>query len=368
MSYLDLVDKPVLILDKTIALENFVRLAQKASAHNVAFRPHFKTHQSAAIGAWFRDYGITAVTVSSVDMALYFANHGWHDITIAFPINLRQLTVINELAQRVRLHLLLDSMYAAKTLSAVLTAEVYVWLEVDAGYQRTGLSWQSMELITAVARTVIQAPHLNLAGILTHAGNTYKERSKTAVLQTHHQTITRLKAVQSHLKNAEIYVAISIGDTPGCTLATQFEGIDEIRPGNFIFYDLMQVQIGACRLEDIAVAAACPVVGIYPDQQRIAIYGGAIHLSKETIQLEGGGMSYGRIALPTPTGWQTTSDANTLYSLSQEHGLIHATPELINHVQIGDLLLVLPIHSCLTANLLKRYLTLDGEWIEMANL
>jgi hypothetical protein len=41
-----------------------------------------------------------------LDMARFFADHGWQDITIAFPVNVRQLPALDSLAGRVRLGLL----------------------------------------------------------------------------------------------------------------------------------------------------------------------------------------------------------------------------------------------------------------------
>jgi len=40
----------------------------------------------------------------------------------------------------------------------------------------------------------------------------------------------------------------------------------------------------------------------------------------------------------------------------------------VQQIEVGGLLGVIPIHSCLTANLLKRYLTFDGESIAMASI
>ena len=96
-----LIEKPTLLLDKARALNNIERMAGKAARSEVRLRAHFKTHQSAEIGQWFRPYGVSTITVSSVDMALYFAEHGWNDITIAFPVNLRQIRTINMLARQV---------------------------------------------------------------------------------------------------------------------------------------------------------------------------------------------------------------------------------------------------------------------------
>ena len=64
------IEKPTLVLDKQITFRNIEKMATKARNSGVRLRPHFKTHRSAAIGEWFRGFGVEAITVSSVDMAL----------------------------------------------------------------------------------------------------------------------------------------------------------------------------------------------------------------------------------------------------------------------------------------------------------
>ena len=79
---------------------------------------------------------------------------------------------------------------------------------------------------------------------------------------------------------------ISMGDTPGCSVAEDFTGIDEIRPGNFVFYDLTQNRVGSNSIEQIAVAMACPVVAIHKDRREIIVYGGGVHFSKDRLENE----------------------------------------------------------------------------------
>jgi D-serine deaminase-like pyridoxal phosphate-dependent protein len=361
-----LITKPTLLLDKRKALQNIERMIAKAAHSGVRFRPHFKTHQSAEIGEWFRERGVEAITVSSVDMARYFADHGWRDITIAFPVNLRQLPEINQLAAKIKLNLLVESMDVAQQIRYGVTSPVDVWLKIDVGYHRAGLAWQDYEGMTAVARTISQSPHLRLAGLLTHAGHSYAAHSRAEAIAVYETMVQRLQAGQMSLRDRGFDTAVSIGDTPTCSLVDSFAGVDEIRPGNFVFYDVMQAEIGACTPDDIAVAVACPVVAKHPERGQIVIYGGAVHFSKEHLVRDDGGVWYGRLARFIGDGWRALPCSSHLASLSQEHGIVQAEPYLLDRVQIGDLILVLPIHSCLTANLLKRYLTLDGEWIEMA--
>ena len=90
--------RPTLLLDERRARRNIERMARKAAAAGLRFRPHFKTHQSAAVGDWFRAAGVDAITVSSVDMGLYFAAHGWRDLTVAFSANVLESDKIDSLA------------------------------------------------------------------------------------------------------------------------------------------------------------------------------------------------------------------------------------------------------------------------------
>jgi D-serine deaminase-like pyridoxal phosphate-dependent protein len=145
-----------------------------------------------------------------------------------------------------------------------------------------------------------------------------------------------------------------------------FSGLDEIRPGNFIFYDLTQHSLGVCAEESIAVAVACPVVAKHAErgEYRLVLYGGAVHLSKDV--LEGpAGKSYGGLAPLLPDGWGKMWPGAHLYALSQEHGLAAVGPELFAEIEVGSLVAVIPVHSCLTVDLYHQYLTLAGRQIRL---
>jgi D-serine deaminase-like pyridoxal phosphate-dependent protein len=159
-------------------------------------------------------------------------------------------------------------------------------------------------------------------------------------------------------------VIISNGDTPTCSVSENFEHIDEMRPGNFVFYDVMQAEIGSCQYKDIAVAMACPVVAKHAERNEVIVYGGAVHFSKDRIEKDGKTI-YGLIADKKENGWGNPVSGWFVKKLSQEHGTIHVPTEDFDSIKIGDLMYVLPIHSCLTANLMSKYYTLNDEEIEM---
>ena len=65
--------QPTLLLDKIRCVNNIKAMKAKADTNKVILRPHFKTHQSHEVARWFRAEGVDKCAVSTLDMALYFA-------------------------------------------------------------------------------------------------------------------------------------------------------------------------------------------------------------------------------------------------------------------------------------------------------
>ena len=350
--------RPTLILDVEKCKANIQRMAEKATAQQVLFRPHFKTHQSADIGDWIREYGVDRCTVSSVKMAEYFARHGWQDILIAFPANVLEAGEINELGKDCKLQLLVYSVETLNILKKKINVKVGVKIELDLGSRRSGLAINQHEEIDELLRRINESPNFSFTGFYSHPGHTYASKSKDEVVKKYDVILKQLYMLKASYGHT-LGFSITIGDTPGCTLMDDFGPIDEISPGNFVFYDAMQVNIGTCTYDDIAVVMACPVVGKNPDRNELLIHGGAVHFSKEVLQDPDGIVHYGKLARKTESGWKEHIDGAYLKSISQEHGLIHAPDELLQNTQIGDIIYIYPVHSCLAADLMKSYLTTD---------
>lgn len=58
---------------------------------------------------------------------------------------------------------------------------------------------------------------------------------------------------------------------------------------------------------------------------------------------------------------------NYVAKLSQEHGILKVEQNQFKNFNIGDLVEIIPVHSCLTANLAKKYITTEGEEIQTVN-
>lgn len=359
-----MIAEPTLLLDEEICQNNIYSMASKAKEHGLKFKPHMKTHQSREIGEWLRNAGAEAITVSSIKMGQYFAEAGWKDITIAFPANVKRAKAINELAKSVDLTLLINNKRAARILQDTLTTSVKAYIEIDTGSGRSGLAVNQKRDIDSLINTIQDAEHLHWTGFYSHPGHSYSARSKSEIREIHNAVLDEFqdlrKAFQPSLGDFEI----CIGDTPGCSAANNFEGIDAISPGNFVFYDLMQVQIGSCDISDVAVSVSCPIVDTYPERKQLVVHGGAVHFSKESIKTVDGS-HFGLAVSHNGDQWHKISPELYLTSLSQEHGTVSTDNASVSNYNIGDTLTFLPVHSCLTANLIRRYATLSGRTISM---
>jgi D-serine deaminase-like pyridoxal phosphate-dependent protein len=357
--------RPVLLLDETKCRNNIRTIAQKARKAGVNLRPHFKTHQCKVVGEWIHEEGIETCTVSSVRMAAYFADHGWRDITIAFPLNFLEIDEINRLAGSCKLTVLAVSVDGLKQLTKKLRHPVSCMIEVDTGDHRTGIDPTDLAAIDPLVKFISAQPLLTFKGFLTHAGRSYKSTSTEAVLKVHLEVQSMMKGLCDRYRAAHPGMEISVGDTPTASVATDFSGIDELRPGNFVFYDLMQRDIGACTWDKIAIAMACPIVAIYPERNEVIVHGGGVHFSKDFLRKPDQGQSFGEMVKLTKKGWESPMSSFYLKSLSQEHGIFAAPSSEIEKIKVGDVLGVLPVHACMTADAMGEYMTLDGKMLEM---
>lgn len=332
----------------------------RARQFGIRLKPHMKTHQSAGIGAWMREAGIRAITVSSVEMAEYFAEAGWSDITIAFPVNVREMERISELAGAIELSILLSDEAVLPVLEQKLENSLSAYLEIDSGSRRTGVRWDDAEQAGTLLERIGGLSMVRLCGLYTHPGHSYSARTASEIDEINRKVHERMTGLREKLGMSADELPVCMGDTPCCSKGTHFGELQEWSPGNFVFHDLMQVQIGACQTGDIAVALACPVVARHPGRSEVTVHAGAVHLSKESLR-ENGSSHYGRIVRFNRSGWTEPLKGCRVDRLSQEHGTLSLTPEVFNTLSPGDLVGILPVHSCLTADLMGGYQTLSGE-------
>ena len=173
MSYLDKITSPTLLLDEKICRANLKNMADKAKRHGKKLVPHFKTAQSHQIGEWAKEYGITEVTASSIKMAEYLSDQGWENIHIAFPFNPLEIPRLNKLAATQSISVQLINPVTTQMLVDKLEHPVGFFIEIDAGYGRTGVEVSDFGLIEEILRTAKKSDKLRFKGFYIHAGHSY---------------------------------------------------------------------------------------------------------------------------------------------------------------------------------------------------
>lgn len=358
------ITRPTLLLNRSICQANINKMADKAQKTNVQLIPHFKTHQSAKVGAWFREAGVNGITVSSVKMAGYFAEEGWQDITIAFPVNLLELDEIEILADKVDLKIFINSTEVAVGLRDQLTSPIKFYIEIDVGDGRSGLSPENHQEISKVLE-LTNSSHLHFEGFYTHAGHTYQAASPTEVEAISFVFMEKLRSLKSSFIKEYPHLKLSLGDTPSCSVMEDFKGIDRIHPGNFVYYDLVQESLGSNTVEEIAICLAVPVVSVFPERQELIVHSGWVHQGKDSLEAPDGEVHYGLVVQLKEEGWSSPISRGRVKKISQEHGVIGLPADILKEIKVGDVLGILPVHACATAFMMKEVYTLEGQKLEM---
>ena len=357
------IEIPTLLIDESKVRKNIQRMSQKVRNSGIKFRPHFKAHQSRHIGRIFKEVGVDSITVSSVSMAEYFSDD-WNDILIAFPVNILEAEKINELAKKVKLSLLFDQIDQVFALNNRLQHTCDAFIKIDTGNKRAGIPFDDITAITELADSLNSSQNLKLTGLLSHAGQSYLTSDPDEIIDIYKGNLTALSDVRKALSHISNDLLLSTGDTPTSSIVEDLSGIDELRPGVFVYYDMMMEEIGACSTDDIAIAMACPVISKYEERNEILIYGGAVHFSKE--KLVKNNLSYYGAVVKFNNGYNRSEPVKDtyLYRISQEHGLIRASDEFFAAVNVGDVIGILPVHACLTVDIAAEIKNTDGNPID----
>src|SRR5437762_9593691 len=330
------VPTPAFIVDKARVQRNCDRMREKAHASSVIFRPHMKTHKTAEIGRMQHGGAIGPITVSTLAEAEFYADRGWRDITYAVPIAPEKLERAYVLSQRVdRLNLLIDSHEALRAIEE--SSHTFdVFLKIDCGYHRAGVDPDDPDS-EQLARAIMRSESVRFQGLLTHAGHSYNAKSVDDVRHIAGEESAALSRFRALLGVDEIIR--SVGSTPTASVVETFSDCDEVRPGNYIFYDASQIAIGSCSFDDVAVSVLATVVGSYPERNSLIIDAGALALSKDL-----GADANGGFGIVCDERLQRLP--LKLVSISQEHGKVEGN---VAHVPVGTRLRIVPNHSCLTA-------------------
>lgn len=356
---------PAILLDRQRLEANCARMAARAASAGVQLRPHLKTAKSARVAGIATKGQFGGITVSTLAELEYFFEAGFADLTYAVGMVPAKLSAVEALMARgARIRVIVDSLAAVQGIAHHAPDRgglLPVLVEIDCGGHRAGVAPASPALIE-IARAVQSAPGLRLDGVLTHAGHSYHAPDATVrraiALQERDAALQAARRLTDAGFPAPV---VSIGSTPTALTDIPLDGITEIRPGVYMFFDLSQARLGVCSMDDIAVSVLASVIGHQPGH--LLIDAGALALSKDVSANEyDGGIGYGLVCDEEGR----LIDGLNVADVHQEHGYLKAAHGGLPYerLPVGSRVRILPNHACMTVAPYARYFAFDADQVE----
>ncbi len=357
-------ETPCLILDREKLTRNIAALHARLGGLGVNLRPHGKTAKCIDAVRLALEGQSGGITVSTLKEAEYYFDHGIVDMIYAVgvaPVKLDRIGAL--IGKGAHLSVVLDSMTQARRLAERARAQdliIPALIELDCDGHRSGVVPDD-PLLTAIGRFLHTQEHTALAGVLTHAGESYNCRSTEAIQAL--ADAEREAAAKSAERLRRLGLPcpmVSVGSTPTANFARDLSGVTEVRAGVFMFYDLVMTGLGVCKADDLALSVLASVIGLQEHKGWIITDAGWMALSRDRgTASQAVDQGYGRVGdiMGRPLGDLIVT------STSQEHGVVTGRAGKPAHgppPKVGDKLRIFPNHACATGAMHDRYQVVDG--------
>ncbi|MDX5310758.1 MAG: alanine racemase [Rhodococcus sp. (in: high G+C Gram-positive bacteria)] len=333
---------PALLVDRDVLDRNIARMADAARTRGVALRPHAKTHKCVEIARRQLAAGAVGLTVATVSEAEVFADAGFRDLFVAYPLwtDAARGARLRALAAEVRLTVGVDSAEGARALAEHARPGLTVLVEVDSGHHRTGVAPERAGSVAVAAASV----GLEVRGVFTFPGHSYGPGRPAVAATDEAAALSRaVAALEATGHDAEV---ISGGSTP--TAHLDVPAATELRPGVYVFGDAQQLELGTIDEDAIALTALATVVSARDD----------------TVVLDAGSKVLGADRAPWATGYGRILGAPDarIVALSEHHATVQ-WPADADRPTLGTRIRVIPNHVCSTVNLADDLTVVAGDTV-----
>jgi len=343
---------PCLLIDEVKMSRNIDHLAKRARELGVVLRPHLKTVKSVDAARRQLDGGNGPATVSTLAEAEIFAAAGINDIVYAVGIAPQKLPRVIALRQSgCNLAVILDSVEQAEAVAAASEesgCSIPAMIEIDSDGHRSGLLPNDLTIVQ-IGR-ILNEGGAQIRGVLAHAGESYgavSDDEKAAFAEQERAAV--VAAANALLADGLPCPVVSVGSTPTAHYAKDLTGVNEMRAGVYVFFDLVMAGIDVCSEDDIALSVLTTVIGHQKKREWIIVDAGWMAMSRDR----------GTAAQLVDQGYGVVCDINgnvlpdlIVTQANQEHGVIAKRPGstgTIPQLALGTQLRILPNHACATA-------------------
>ncbi len=348
------IDTPALVIEKSIMDNNLATMQGIADKLKVKLRPHIKTHKTPELAKKQIELGAVGIAVAKLGEAEIMADNGIKNVQIANIIvgehKIRRLIDLHKRLDFVSC--CVDSIENVHMIDKLFSEKdriIDLYLEIDVGFGRSGI--KDFDKALWLAKEISQMKGVRLKGILTHAGQAYSASSQEEIKEIGLVEGTIMVNLAKFLKSNGIVIEeISVGSTPTAEYSAGVNGVTEIRPGNYIFHDMIQVSLGVTDISNCALSVISTVIS-KPSDERVIIDAGSKSL----------GLDKGAHGNEKLTGHGFIINKNAVIGrLSEEHGFVFHTNE---HFSIGERIRIIPNHACAIMNLYDYVFLVDNNKI-----
>jgi D-serine deaminase-like pyridoxal phosphate-dependent protein len=290
-----------------------------------------------------------------------FAAAGIADIRLPYPINPANADRVIALLDKTRLSFIVDHPVVARQWSDAMTRagrQVEVLVKVDVGFHRCGIDPAAADAV-AMIRGVAGLPGLRFKGLLAHAGHAYHAHNEDELCGMARDEAATLGDLVARCRREGVEIEeVSAGATPPARFSLQQAGFTEFRPGNYVYFDRTQVALGAATLDDCALTVMARVVS-KPAADRIIFDSGSKTLSNDGARGFTPAPGFGVVLRSDGT----PDDGLLIERLSEEHATVKALGGSTT-LEPGDVVRIVPNHSCVISNLADQVWLVDGNTVE----
>ncbi|MGH7450200.1 MAG: D-TA family PLP-dependent enzyme, partial [bacterium] len=353
-------DTPAVLIDLDKLEQNIQRMAAFAKAQRISLRPHIKTHKIPQIAFMQLRAGAAGITCQKLGEAEVMAAAGIDDILITYNIvGEHKLSRLAQLKRLANVCTVVDSEEVMAPLAACMQQEGFqheVMIEVNTGLNRCGVL--PGEPVLALVQRLRQYPSLKLRGIFTHEGHAYNfpnlEERERAVMKAADDMKRTAQLLREHGFACEV---ISVGSTPSAMIIGKADGVTELRPGNYVFYDRVQLKLGSCTEEQIAASVLATVISRPAPARAFEPDRAIIDAGNKTMCTDNAA------DFDKTIGMVVGHPELTFHYSSEEHGRLTSKIGSMK-LNIGDRVRLIPNHACGMMNMHDEVYGIRGDTVE----
>ena len=341
---------PFLLVEEEIVRKNIARIHKYATRHQIAVRPHVKTHKSLRIAGMQINSGAVGIAVAKVGEAEVMAKLGNTDITVANPaVGINCAMRLSKLSCRQIIRVAADSEYGLNELSNAAVkynTTIGILVMFNAGLHRCGVS--DPRQIVKIAQHVKSFPGLRYDGVQMYLGHLYGNAARDP---ESFEQINRLwdPAYEALCKTGLRPETVSSGSTPSSENTHFVHHVNEIKVGTYVLNDYFVLKFGHCTLKDCAARVIATVISDVVQDQVIIDAGSKALSAKQLLSHENLEMGY------IPEYPQAG-----IFRLHEEHGWVDVS-QCVNPPRIGQRMSIVPVNVALCMNLYDEFYFYTGD-------